>query len=368
MTVNISGDTGISQVQSGAIEATDIPNNTITGDKIVNDAITVNKLHTQIQGALGTRNLIINGDMNIAQRGTSATGITSNGYYTVDRIQFFEATDGTYSMSQDTDVPTGQGFVNSVKFNTTTTTTVTGIQSLRFRQIIEGQHLQHLKFGTSDAETITLSFWIKSNLTGNFVARIAQYRSGGTDQIGSLVTINSADTWEKKTVTFIGNTEDAITNANTAGFNVEIYLAAGPDITSGTLPSTWTAYNEPDVAVGQTIDLASSTSNYVNITGVQLELGDTATPFEHRPYDMELQRCYRYYWKGDGTYYATRYSNGAFETIDLPTHMRVRPTISYSSTNAAGSFTDYSRTTRIQLYDSTDATYNVNTPVADAEL
>ena len=319
------------------------------------------------QNALGVRNLIINGDMRIAQRATSATGITSSGYYTVDRFQFFEATDGTYTMTQDTDVPTGQGFSNSLKINTTTAdTSITGTQSLRLRHGIEGQNLQHLKFGTSNAESITLSFWIKSNLTGDFVSRLLNNSSNR--HITSVVTINAANTWEKKTITYAGDTTGTFANDNTGALFLDIFFAGGPDITSGAQPTTWQSNSTANQATGTTIDLASSTSNYVNITGVQLEVGDTATPFEHRPYDMEALRCYRYYWNGDGSHYSSAYSNGAFLIIDLPTHMRARPTVSYGSTNATGTFTDYSRTNRFQLYDNTDPTYNVVAPTADAEL
>ena len=295
MPTKVKGTTGVDKVEAGAVITNPefSGNATVTGTLTVNSTASINGSNLPQQ--FGFRNLIINGDMRIAQRGTSVSGITTSAYYTVDRFYFFEGTNGTYTMTQDTDVPTGQGFSNSVKINTTTTdTSITGVESLRLRHHIEGQNLQHLKYGTSSAESITLSFWVKSNLTGNAVARILQSYSGGNDQIGSLVTINSADTWEKQTITFIGNTSNAIINDNSSGFVVEVYFSAGPDISSGTLPSTWTTYALADVAVGQTINLASSTSNYINITGVQLEVGEGASDFEYRPWHIEKYLCERY--------------------------------------------------------------------------
>lgn len=261
---------------------------------------------------LGTKNLIINGDMQIAQRGTSVTGITASGYASLDRWYVLEGTDGTYTMSQDTDVPSGQGFSNSLKMAVTTAdTNLTGTQSLRLWQKIEGQNLQHLKFGTSSAESFTLSFWIKSKTTGNFVVRILNVDANR--HICKLVSIDSADTWEKKTLTFVGDTTGSIDNDNGDSFRVDIWFSAGPDVSSGTLPTTWATNNTANSGAGQTIDLASSTSNYINITGVQLEVGTEATPFENRMYSTELAMCQRYYEKS----YAMATSPGTNTVIGL---------------------------------------------------
>ena len=337
------------------------------------DAITIDSTgNTSFSGVvtgtpLGNRNLIINGDMNIAQRGTSVTGITSTGYQTIDRFTTVLTTAGTWTQTQDTDVPTGQGFSSSLKMAcTTANASLAAGDQLNIQQRIEAQNLQHLKYGTSNAESLTMSFWVKSNKTGTYTFWI--YQADDVRAISKTYTIDSADTWEKKTITIEGDTVGVIDNNNDAGFWVGFYLAAGSNFTSGTLNTSWNTNVSADRVSSSNVNLADSTSNYINITGVQLEVGDTATPFEHRPYDMELQRCFRYYWQGDGTNYATQYSNGAFIICDLPTHMRVRPTTSYNSTNATGSFADYSRTNRFQLYDNTDPTYNVNTPKADAEL
>jgi len=243
------------------------------------------------------RNLIINGDMRIAQRGTSVSGLSSgSGYQTVDRFQFdTDGTIGTWTMSQDTDVPTGQGFSNSVKYTCTASATISSNAQLRMNHYIEAQNLQHLKYGTANAESITLSFWVKSNKTGTFA--IWTYALDGTRVISNLVTISSADTWEKKTITIAGDTSGTINNDNGAGLLIVFQFVAGTNLTSGTLASSWESLVAANLAAGQTINLADSTSNYINITGVQLEVGDAATPFEHRPFDAELARCKRYYEK-----------------------------------------------------------------------
>jgi len=247
---------------------------------------------------LGTKNLIINGDMRIAQRGTSATGLGNgdNGYHTIDRWQFFEsgAFTGEFTMSQDTDVPSGKGFSHSLKFDCTTAdTTLASNDSIRIYHKLEGQNLQHLKYGTSSAETLTLSFWVKSNKTGSYTAFM--YEFDNAYQQCHTFTVDTADTWEKKTITINPDTVNSIDNDNGAGLLVSFIIGAGTDFTSGTQRTDWTAILNADSFVGQTVNLADSTSNYINITGVQLEVGENATPFEYRMYSQELAMCQRYY-------------------------------------------------------------------------
>ena len=229
MTVSINGDTGVSAVQTGAIQVSDIPDNTITSAKLT----------TQIQGALGTRNLIINGDMRIAQRGTSTTGITSGSYYTTDRWRTVITSGGTWTETQDTDVPSGQGFAYSRKFQCTTANSSLSAGSVFADQTkLEGQMLQHLKKGTSSAEKLTLSFWVKSNKTGTIIAEFEDIDNART--IGHQVTIDTADTWEKKIWTLDGDTTGALDNDNGASLNLNFIIVAGTDFTSGTLnQDTW---------------------------------------------------------------------------------------------------------------------------------
>ena len=249
------------------------------------------------QNALGVRNLIINGDMRIAQRGTSVSGITTSSgeYYTVDRFGQWLSDAGTWTHAQDTDVPTGQGFSNSVKLSCTTAKPSLSAGSYyHSKYTIEAQNLQHLKYGTANAEKITLSFWVKSNKTGTYILELEQDDSSKV--ISQSYTINNANTWEKKTLTYDGNTANVINNDNGRGIHIWFWFAAGSSFSSGTLNTSWNSRTTANDAVGQ-VNLADSTSNYINITGVQLEVGDTATPFEHRPYDMELARCMRYFEK-----------------------------------------------------------------------
>ena len=306
------------KIQSGAVTVADISDNSIT----------VNKLHTQVQGALGTRNLLINGDMSIAQRGTSETGITTSGYHTVDRFEIIYSSAGTWTQTQDTDVPTGQGFSNSLKMACTASATLTGTNQITVAQSVEAQNLQHLKYGTSNAEQLTLSFWVKSNKTGTYV--IWFHCPDGGRMTNKTYTINTTDTWEKKTLTISGDTLGTINNDNGEGMRVRFVLGSGSSYTSGTSPNgTWEAYSDANGYAGQTVNLADSTSNYINITGVQLEVGDTATPFEHRPYDMELHRCQRYFIKeevGGGAVADDDYSLNAFG-VQYPTTMRAQPTV-----------------------------------------
>ena len=244
---------------------------------------------------LSHRNLIINGAMQVAQRGTSFTGVGNgdNGYY-LDRFEFIESgsPNGEFTITRSTDTP--NGFGNSMKFDCTTDeTSLDSSERIILRQRIEGQNLQALKKGTSDAEKVTLSFYVKSNLTGTAV--VGLYDHDNSRYIAKSYTIDSADTWERKTITFEGDTTGTLDNDNAVSIEVQFYLQAGNNFTSGTLATAWESFTEANAAVGQTINIASSTDNDFFITGVQLELGSVATPFEHRSYAEELQRCQRYY-------------------------------------------------------------------------
>ena len=278
--------------------------------------------------SLGNRNLIINGKMQVAQRGTSVSGITSENFYTVDRWRAL-VSGGTWTQSQDTDVPPAQGFGNSVKMLCTTANpSLAAGNVLQIRTRLEGQNVQQLKYGTTFAESLTYCFWIKSNKTGTYISEL--YNIDATKQVSKTFTINDADTWEKKTITFDGDTLSGFDNDNDNSFQIGIFLSAGTNYTSGTLQTTWTAANNTNRAVGQ-VNLADAVNNYVNITGVQLEAGTTATPFEHIPYGRELERCNRYFFNFSGTLHGGNYSTSGFVTGIFPTEMRIAPTITYSS-------------------------------------
>jgi hypothetical protein len=243
----------------------------------------------------GRRNIIINGAMQVAQRGTSFTGVGNgdNAYY-IDRFKFAEAgsPNGEFTITQASDGP--NGFANSMKFDCTTAeTTLNDNEMIRIIQGNEGQNLQHLKKGTSDAESLTLSFYVKSNLTGTAVVGLYDNDNGRYN--ARAYTIDSANTWERKVLTFQGDTTGTLANDNGLSMEVWFYLQAGGNKTSGTLPSNWEALVEANSAPGQTINVASSTDNDFFITGIQLEVGEQATPFEHRSFGEELALCQRYY-------------------------------------------------------------------------
>ena len=280
------------------------------------------------------RNLIINGDMSIAQRGTSSSGQTSAGYKSLDRYRFNIDGLGTWTISQDSNVPSGQGFGYSQKIACTTANASPAAGNVMQMQYkIEGQMLQHLKKGTSSAESLTLSFWVRSNKTGTYVAEL--YDMDNTRSISKSYTINSADTWEKKTLTYAGDTTGSFTNDNNLSLQLYIWLASGTRYTSGTLNTSWGSITDANRASGQ-VNLGDSSSNTFYITGVQLEVGTSASDFEFLPYDVNLQRCQRYFQKGysaaDNAVHAGR-GQGTTSVdfhFSLVTPLRASPTITQS--------------------------------------
>ena len=239
------------------------------------------------------RNIIINGDMSVSQRSTSASSITSSGYHALDRHRLAISSLGTWTISQSTDVPTGQGFGKSMKFDCTTADASPSASDVMWVQHrIEGQNLQYLKKGTSSAEKTTLSFWVKSNKTGTYIAELED--TDNSRHIAKSYTISSSDTWEKKTITFDGDTTGTLTNDNNTSLELHLYLGAGTNYTSGTLATSWASNTDANRAVGQ-VNLADSTSNEWYVTGIQLETGSQASDFEFLPVDINLERCARYF-------------------------------------------------------------------------
>ena len=243
------------------------------------------------------KNLLINGGMNVWQRSTSQASISStstDGYVTADRWETYNNSLGTWTQSQSTDVPSGQGFGYSLKMDCTTAdgSPASG-DELVIIQKIEAQNLQHLLYGSSSPKSITLSFWVKSNKTGTYIINLVR-TDVSNRHISKSYTISSADTWEKKEITCDGDTTNAIANDNGRGIDINFYLAAGSNYTSGTLATSWEALTNANRAVGQ-VNLADSTSNEFYLTGCQLEVGSTASGFEFEPYERILHKCQRYY-------------------------------------------------------------------------
>jgi len=293
----------------------------------------------------GRRNLIINGAMQVAQRGTSSTTLTT--YATVDR--FLNALSGTTdqlagTQAQSTTAP--DGFSNSYKIDCTTAeTSVDSSEFWRVRHYVEAQNLQHLKYGTSAAQSVTLSFYVRSNVTGTYACNI--YQPDGVRQITKTYAISAADTWEYKTITFPGDTSGTINNDNGSGLEISWFLMAASNLT-GTDSTSWGAYADGGLANGHAVNMASSTSNEWYITGVQLEVGENASDFEHRSYGEELALCQRYYYRhADGADFATaavglsgHYNSTILNiVVEFPVTMRTNPSLSCS--NSAGAFRNY---------------------------
>ena len=249
---------------------------------------------------LSNRNVIINGDAKVSQRATAKGSITSGGYYAVDRWYVTMDTAGTWTMYQDADVPSGYGFSKSVSLdvNTANTSLSAGSRAmLSYR--LEGQDVQRFCKGTANAKKYALSFWVKCGKTGTYVLEL--YDHDNSRHICKTYTISSANTWEQKKLIFDNETSNAFGNDNGKSFELQFYLAAGSNFTSGTLATSWAAASNGNRAVGQ-VNVADSTSNKYFLTGVQLEVGDTVTSFEHRSIGDELHRCQRYFYMcADGT-------------------------------------------------------------------
>ena len=279
-----------------------------------------------ISNPVDFRNIVINGDMQIAQRNTSVASITTDAYHTVDRFLTTINTLGTWTQSQSTDVPTGQGFANSFKMDCTTADASPGAADYLFiRQLFEGQNLQYLKKGTANASPLTASFWVNSTKTGTFIVQLLDQDNNRS--VSKPYTVSVTNTWEYKTITFPGDTTGALDNDNAASLQLRFWLAAGSNFTSGTLNTTWQSGVSANTAVGQ-VNVADNTANDWLITGVQLEAGSQASGFEFMPFDIDLGRCLRYFQIPPGiNVYAQVVSRYIGMEQPLAVYMRATPTI-----------------------------------------
>lgn len=289
-------------------------------------------------GQLGARNLIINGAMNVSQRGTSFTGLGASDTYTLDRYKFdFGSTSGRLTAEQSTDVPSG--FSNSFKLSCTTAdTSIAAAEKARIIYSFEGQDLASIGKGTSDAKAVTVSFYVKGNAAATYTCEF--YDNDNNRQCSKLFNV-TAD-WTRVELTFPADTTGAFTYDNSVGVQLSFWLMAGSDYTSGTLNSSaFAASVTADRVSSSQTNFFDSTSRTLFITGLQMETGDTATDFEHESYGTTLQKCQRYFWRNAPE---TRYANiaqGRAEssyvslTINNPQTMRTNPSFSYSGLRAA---------------------------------
>ena len=295
---------------------------------------------TSLPSSPPPNNFLINGAMQVNVRGTnhqtagSFNPVTSS-IYTLDRWKVLNHnsfdTDSA-KVVQDNTAPTSEGFSKSIMMNIGNTETPSSTQVCGFQQMIEAQNLQSLAYGTSSAKTMTLSFWVFSNKTGTYCVQITQ------DDPSKFVlyeyTISSSNTWEKKTITIVGNTADAINNDNGIGFKVNWILCCGSGRHNAAV-SSWTSGANP-YATSNQVNLWDHPDNYFKMTGCQLQTGSTATDFVHEDIGTTLRKCQRYFYMAcgpDGGGYETigtgmiYYSGTGYANVYFPVTMRTQPSI-----------------------------------------
>jgi len=272
------------------------------------------------------RNLLINGAMNVAERGTSSTGLgTSAGYYTTDRwhIALNSNTAGRFTMTQDSSAPSG--FANSTKLACTTAdTSIASGEQVIFQQKIEGQNLQTLAKGTSDAKPLALSFYVKGNASATYVAGL--YEGDNGRYIAS--TFNVTTDWTRVEITYPADTTGTLDDDNASSLELWIWLHAGSTYTSGSLQTSWGSSSNSTFAGGLSSSFFDSTDRTFFITGVQLEVGQNPTEFEHEPIERTLEKCQRYYVEKElhQSYMDSNADSAQYLGYDLPVTQRAEGT------------------------------------------
>lgn len=307
----------------------------ITVDKINDVTYVPNPPSGQITGR---RNILLNSAMMVAQRSTSTQFSGANGFV-CDRFECSNQTDGAITFSQSTDVPSGQGFINSTKINVDTAdTSLAATQHALFQQKVEGLHSSHLMWGTSNAQNVTVSFWIRSSLTGTFTYYFLD-ESANSQSYVETFTIDAADTWQKIVLNIDGPTTGGTTDfpiTNARSFFTGICLGVGSTHQTSTTGS-WHATPNFAASTSSAVKLIGTASATMYVTGWQMEVGTlTSTLFEHRSFGEELQLCKRYFAKEDGS--TMRNFTGTTIAVSIPhfwkTTMRVAPTLSGANSTA----------------------------------
>jgi len=272
-------------------------------------------------GGITGRNLIINGAMTLAQRGTSFAD-PSDDNYTLDRMHVFNSNDGATTITQDTTVPSGEGFYNSIKFDCTTIDgTIAAGQYLSFNQRIEGLNNAVLGYGASGAKSIAVSFYAKSNLTGKFCYNVRN--SALNRSYIKEFSLTSANTWERISFTIPGDTSGTWLTTNGIGAIHEISLSMG-----STYHGTANQWNTSNVvATSNQVNFLSSTDNEFFLTGWQVEVGQTATPFEHEDIETTLAKCQRFFctWNTGWTGVSAGIAYQQSSSVSFPVKMNHTP-------------------------------------------
>jgi len=287
-------------------------------------------------GGGANKNVIINGAMNVAQKLSPDTGVgDADGYFTCDRWKFAQATNaGRFTQSQDSSAPSG--FANSLKLACTTTDTSIGSdEAALIQQLIEGQNLQAFAKGTSDAKPFAVSFYVKGNASATYTAELFDNdnsRSNGQ-------TFNVTTDWTRVELTYPADTTGAFDNDTNASLYFNIWLHAGSTYTGGTFTNgTWTAVSNANVRVGDGTSFFDSTDRTLFITGVQIEVGQNPTEFEHEPFERTMAKCNRYFYQLQESAFAyvtmghsRTNATGFGFMIDFPVKMRAKPTITLNA-------------------------------------
>ena len=356
----------MSTIKVNRIENTSTTDGGVSID--VDGHVTIDGQQLPTAGPLSNRNLIINGAMTVAQRGTQSTSITLSNYYVVDRYYFGIGSLGTWTIDQSTDAP--DDFSKSLKYTCTTAdaTPAAGDIALILYNI-EAQNLQHLGFGTSNAKPLVLSFWVKSNKTGD--ASISLMQPDASNRLFSTsYNISAADTWEYKTIQIPADTGGTIDDDNDKGLRIDWYLNSGSTFSNGSY-QTWGVINNANRNVSN-LGVGGAVNDYFQITGVQLEVGSKATPFEHRSYGQELALCQRYYQTSDGFTYLFRATDSIKQTSLLfPVQMNHTPDV-FVTSGGSGTTSALNHDEKTLNLRSTDSAMNSFTYAtlwtADAEL
>ena len=313
----------------------------------------------------GRRNIIHNGAFTVDQRATPVT-LSAGTNKTVDRWRstYNNFDNATVVMQQSTTVPSGAGFGNSLQFNVTgTETSLEANENFWVGHFVEGQNVQHLAHNTPSAKKITLSFWVRSHVAGDY--GILLYKFNAARGYTTSYTVNAVDTWEYKTITIDGDTSGAILNDNSTQLGIYWALGNGTDNKGGGT-AAWSAYSTNHFTISAQANILSATGSWY-LTGVQLELGETATPFEHRSYGEELALCQRYYFKKSGMLcYAnsTRTANVDRSVFFWPVTMRAAP----ASGNVSLTFSAGGGTEIKEGITDTSCTFGQNNPSATPVL
>ena len=365
-----------SKILTNAVTTSKIADSNVTTAKIADDAVTLAKLADGVPLG-GNRNLIINGGMDVAQRGTSVASL-GTGQYLIDRFKVYnsDANSHTITQSQSSDVPsnsTAGGFTKALKLEVTSGAATPADGWTLIAQPIEGFNSSQLKYGTfPNAKTVTLSFWARTNAAGTYSIILRNDSALAAAQRRNFITeyTLAANTWTYVTETIPGDTVGTWYTDNSKGLEVMWALDVGDNYQDVAAISAW----QTGATFGASTDTntwSDTTGNTFELTGVQLEVGSSATPFEHENYGQTLTKCQRYYYRDPNSIFSARYSaSNAMVHVYLPTTMRDTPsTFVYTTGGLTGAFSsNYMQPNYCRSYYTNETSVSISNITIDAEL